>query len=65
MLLKQRTRPALGLTSCLLGLALGLAGCAPFQVLRDDYMGKDVLQPEKVDKGVRRDEMGNAIPEEE
>lgn len=40
----------------------GLAGCAE-SLLRDDYMGKSILQPEAVVQPVRRDERGDPILE--
>ena len=38
----------------------GLAGCSE-SILRDDYMGKSLLQPDNVPGAVRRDEKGNPI----
>lgn len=48
------------LISVLLCLAL-LGGCGELFRLRDDYMGKTVLQPDQVAQPVPRDERGDAV----
>lgn len=40
--------------------AVGCAEIIPDMGLRDDYMGKALLQPDKVPRAVVRDETGNA-----
>ncbi len=45
-------------------LALLLAGCGG-SMLRDDYMGMSVLQPDKLPRAVERDAHGNPILDED
>ncbi len=54
----------LRLLPVLLCLSL-LGGCGEVFRVRDDYMGKAVLQPDQVAQPVPRDERGEAILEPE
>ena len=53
------------ITLLLFGLVTGLGGLAACggPILRDDYMGKSVLQPETLAQPVERDQQGNPILE--
>jgi hypothetical protein len=59
--IRQPVRPAmLGLFS----VALLLSGCAEFIPkieLRDDYMGKRLLQPSRIPGEIERDAYGNPV----
>lgn len=52
-------RVLLGLSAIL--LALALAGCDDYRWLRDDYMGRDILEPELTPKPAARDSRGNPV----
>jgi len=52
-------RPCLGL--CAILAVLAMAGCGDYRWLRDDYMGRDVLEPELTPKPPARDSRGNPI----
>ena len=47
---------------CGVSLLVGCAALVP--TIRDDYMGKSLLQPHKVPQPVEYDKKGNAIPQE-
>ena len=51
----------LALVVCAAILLLGCAALIP--TIRDDYMGKSLLQPHKVPQSVEYDESGNPITE--
>ncbi len=57
----RRLTVILLLLSLVAGLG-GLAGCGG-SMLRDDYMGKSVLQPDQLSQPVDRDERGEPILE--
>jgi hypothetical protein len=40
---------------------LAVAGCGNYRWLRDDYMGKDLLEPELTPQAPARDSRGNPI----
>jgi hypothetical protein len=40
---------------------LAAAGCSDYRLLRDHYMGRDVLEPELTPKPPARDSRGNPI----
>ena len=40
---------------------LAPAGCGNYRWLRDDYMGRDLLEPELTPKPAPRDDLGNPI----
>lgn len=48
---------------CLASLLVSCAALVPR--LRDDYMGKSILQPNKVPKAIEYDEKGNAVVEDQ
>jgi hypothetical protein len=50
---------AMGIVCLICGL--GLSACGDRPVLRDYYMGKSLLQPDKVQRPQPRDANGNAI----
>ena len=45
---------------CVVLASTGLGGCA-WEPLRDEYLGKSVVQPAKVSQPMRRDAYGNPI----
>ena len=49
----------LGIVCLMCGLAL--SACGDRQVLRDDYLGKSVVQPQKVQGPQPRDANGNPV----
>lgn len=60
----DRTTMATGRTIVMVSLALVLGGCAeiiPKFELRDDYMGKRLLQPSRVPGEIERDAYGNPV----
>ncbi len=55
-------RPTIAVLLCLGAGLGGLAACSE-SILRDDYMGKSWLQPDKVYQPVKHDDQGNPILE--
>ena len=61
---KARDMRKIGRLTVLLCSAAVLLGCAALvPTIRDDYMGKSLLQPDKVPQAVEYDDKGNPIPE--
>jgi hypothetical protein len=52
----QRIPLCLAVLACLV-----LSGCGNYRWLRDDYMGKDFLEPELTPQAPARDSRGNPI----
>jgi hypothetical protein len=46
---------------CAVLVLLATAGCGDYRWLRDNYMGRDVLEPELTPKPPARDSRGNPI----
>jgi hypothetical protein len=49
----------------MVAVVLAVAACAPRDYLREDYMGKRYLQPDRFPQHVKHDANGNAIVETE
>ena len=46
---------------CAVLVLLATAGCGDYRWLRDNYMGRDVLEPELTPKPPARDSRGNPV----
>lgn len=51
--------------SVVVAVVIAMAACAPRDYIREDYMGKRYLQPDRLPQQVRHDANGNAITETE